>query len=431
MHRRSFCAGVAAAALLVDTPAFAAAAKPAVHVAPGLEASNPRLGEHDGATRFVIDLSDSVEAHVEAVQNPPRLLIDLPAGSLQSSWLAPRGMVTGIRHGTLENGGLRLVLDLTDSGGVAASFMLPPTDTQKPRLVIDIEKAEPATFRSASLAGGDDIGELVARYSSNQAAAIPVSAVSAVPSAIVAPPPAGRSDGGRNGRGRGGSRQRLIVLDPGHGGKDPGAIGVNGLYEKTVVLAIAKRLQGLLQASGDYKVVMTRSDDTFIPLRERPAIAHRAKADLFIAIHADSVARGSARGASVYTLSDKASDRESAKLAEHENHTDAVAGIDVSAGEQDVFELLLSLSQRDTMNQSRGFATHLLGELDRDTRLLHAQYMSAGFAVLTAPDVPAVLVETGFMSSAEDAALLGTAAHQQKLAGSIKRAIDDWFGMRA
>lgn len=395
--------------------ALALLAAPAAAEGP-LVVGNARLGEHDGATRFVLDMSHAVEARVQALQDPPRLAIDLPAGSFEPPAEPPvRGLVTGLRHGALEGGGMRLVLDLARDGGVAASFVLPEQNGRAPRLVVDIEAVE-AHFRSASLS--DDIGDLVARYSAGTPA---VSAVSAAPSAIVVPPP---------GAGRRSQRQtqRVIVLDPGHGGKDPGAIGVNGAREKDIVLAVAKKLKALLEANGNYKVVLTRGDDSFIRLRDRPGVARKLKADLFMSLHADSVARGSARGASVYTLSDKASDRESAKLAEQENHSDAIAGIDIAAGEDDVFELLLSLSQRDTMNRSRGFATHLLGELGSDVKLLHSSYKSAGFAVLTAPDIPAVLVELGFMSSHEESRLLATPAHQQKLALSLKRAVDGWFG---
>jgi N-acetylmuramoyl-L-alanine amidase len=225
--------------------------------------------------------------------------------------------------------------------------------------------------------------------------------------------------------------RRIVVLDPGHGGQDPGAIGVGGVYEKDLTLALARELRQLLEATGRYKVILTRDSDEFIRLRDRVAVARHAGAELFISLHADSIANPVIRGLSIYTLSDKASDREAEMLAAKENRADAVGGIDLSRENDEVASILIDLAQRDTRNHSHRFARLVLQAAAHDVRLLPQPDRSAGLAVLTAADVPSVLVEMGYLSNAEDVAMLSQPKLRQKLIQSVVRAVDGFFGRAA
>jgi N-acetylmuramoyl-L-alanine amidase len=220
----------------------------------------------------------------------------------------------------------------------------------------------------------------------------------------------------------------VIALDPGHGGVDPGAIGYNGIHEKDITLATAREVRRQLEATGRYRVMMTREEDEFIPLRERVARAREADAQLFISLHADSIVGSQVRGLSIYTLSDKASDHEAESLAAKENRSDAIGGVDLSHENDQVATILIDLAQRDTRNHSRHFAGLVLHEVGHIQKLLPKPDRSAGFAVLTAADVPSVLIEMGYLSSPEDARLLTEAEHRERLATSLVHAIDGYFG---
>jgi N-acetylmuramoyl-L-alanine amidase len=223
------------------------------------------------------------------------------------------------------------------------------------------------------------------------------------------------------------ARIRTIVVDPGHGGADPGTVGARGTAEKHVVLALARELRAVLEATGRYKVVLTRQRDLFVRLRHRVARARDADAELFVSLHADSMANRSVRGASVYTLSERASDREAALLAEKENKADLIAGVDLTGESSEVTNILIDLAQRETMNQSARFGMLLIKELKREVRLLRNTHRFAGFAVLKAPDVPSVLIEAGFLSNRRDETALGQKAYRLKLAQATTRAIDAYF----
>lgn len=219
----------------------------------------------------------------------------------------------------------------------------------------------------------------------------------------------------------------MIVLDPGHGGQDPGAIGTGNVYEKDLTLAMAREMRQLLESTGRYKVILTRDDDSFVRLRDRVAEARHAGAELFVSLHADSIANPQVRGMSIYTLSDKASDREAEMLAAKENRADAIGGIDLSHENDEVASILIDLAQRDTRNHSRRFARLVLHESGREIKLLPQPDRSAGFAVLTAADVPSVLIEMGYLSSAQDVAMLSQPRQRLKLAQALVRAIDGFF----
>ena len=228
-------------------------------------------------------------------------------------------------------------------------------------------------------------------------------------------------------------RPKLIALDPGHGGRDPGALGVRGTQEKAVVWAIAGELRQQLMAAGRYRVMLTRSGDSYVPLRERVARAQAVKADLFLSIHADSHPDPGVRGASVYTLSEEASDREAAALAARENRADkVVSGVSLASQSDTVARALVAMSQRGTVNDSCRLAdTIVLTFGQNGVRLLPRTHRTAGFAVLTSPDIPAALVELGYLSNVQDEKLLTVRQHQLSLARALRASIDAHFAAGA
>ena len=220
-------------------------------------------------------------------------------------------------------------------------------------------------------------------------------------------------------------RPRLIALDPGHGGIDPGALGVTGVQEKSVVITVARELQAQLQAGGRYRVMLTRAADTYVALRERVAKAEQVKADLFLSIHADSHPDREVRGASIYTLSEEASDREAAALAQRENAGPINAP---PGGGPTVTRTLVAMAQRGTGNESRKFADTVVTTFAKSgVRLLPRTHREAGFAVLTSPDIPAALVELGYLSNPQDSKLLTVRQHQMALARALRASIDAHF----
>lgn len=221
----------------------------------------------------------------------------------------------------------------------------------------------------------------------------------------------------------------VVVIDAGHGGVDPGTIGPGGTREKDVVLEIAKILQSRLQKTGRYDVKLTRSDDRFIMLRKRIEIARRHNASIFISLHADSAPAKHARGLSVYTVSEQASDKEAEALAARENKADVIGGMDLSREREDVAGILISLAQRETMNRSATLADVLVDALEDEVTMLPNSHRFAGFAVLKAPDVPSVLIETGFLSNPKDEKLLKTKSYREKLTRGIVLGIDAYFDL--
>lgn len=225
-------------------------------------------------------------------------------------------------------------------------------------------------------------------------------------------------------------KPKLIFIDPGHGGRDPGALGVRGTQEKTVVMAIARELQKELLAGNSYRVLLTRASDNYVALRERVARAQEAKADLFLSLHADSCADSYVRGASVYTLSEDASDREAAALAARENRADTlVSGMRLADQPDNVARTLVAMSQRGTVNDSRRLAETIVQTFGKNgVRLLPRTHRQAGFAVLTSPDIPAALIELGYLSNVQDEKLLTVRQHQAALARALRASVDAHFG---
>jgi N-acetylmuramoyl-L-alanine amidase len=222
-------------------------------------------------------------------------------------------------------------------------------------------------------------------------------------------------------------RVPAVVIDPGHGGVDPGAISPSGVYEKDIVLPTAWEFARLLAMRRNFRVVLTRSIDEFLPLRERVARARAWRADLFLSIHADALPDTDKRGLSVFTLSAQASDREAAAFAISENRADLIGGVNLSRQPRDVGQILLDLTRRQTSNLSVALARNLVSELGREVVLLDRPQRSADFAVLTAPDIPSALVEIGCLSNPTEERLLQQRAYQQKLARGLARAVEVYF----
>lgn len=220
---------------------------------------------------------------------------------------------------------------------------------------------------------------------------------------------------------------RIIVLDPGHGGVDPGAIGNGGTYEKDVTLPMAFQVARALEETKRYKVHLTRTDDEFVALHERVARARADNADLFLSIHADALPDEELRGATVFTLSEQASDAEAAAIAASENKADLVAGIDLSRHSPEVSDILFDLARRQTNNLSIRLARELVMELGQRVPMLNNSHRSAGFAVLKAPDVPSALVEVGCISNRQEERALQMASFQRTIAGGLVHAVNDYF----
>jgi N-acetylmuramoyl-L-alanine amidase len=222
-------------------------------------------------------------------------------------------------------------------------------------------------------------------------------------------------------------RVPIIVIDPGHGGIDPGCIGYSGTYEKEISFSTAREIAQLLESTKRYRIVLTREEDEFVPLQQRVERARAANGDLFISVHADAIPDRSVRGASVFTLSEQASDAAAAALAQRENKADLVAGVNLGAQSREVSDILLDLARRQTNNLSIGLARELVAKLGSEITMLENSHRSAGFAVLKAPDIPSALVELGCLSNREEDKLLRAPAYRRKLAAGIVQSVEAYY----
>lgn len=371
-------------------------------------ARHVRIGRHGDVTRFVLEMSHDVGFRVFTLADPPRAVIDLPEvdwGLSRDSLPAATGSVQSMRFGLFSRGVSRVVLDLTGPAAIDKAFVLPPQSGFPVRLVLDLRRTSDAAFR----AGAGKITEVGQRA--------PFQPGDARPDRQPVPEPAPRRNG----------EKPLIVLDAGHGGIDPGAIGVGGIYEKNVTLAMARELRDMLIATGRYRVSLTRDRDVYLRLRERVAHVRKVGGDLFISLHADSIKSPSVRGLSVYTLSETASDKEAALLAEKENKADIIAGVDLSDEAPEVTDILIDLAQREAMNLSAQYAALLIEDVGQKVQLLRNTHRFAGFAVLKAPDVPSVLLEMGYLSNDYEARLLQQRSYRAKLARAVISSADRYF----
>lgn len=397
-----------------------------------------RFGAHPDKQRAVIELSAPTDFRAFVMGTPDRLVLDLD----RFAWNNPpitRGKgvnINDVRYGDLGNGKGRLVFQTDKPVMVQSAFFLPKGSGQPDRLVVDFKPVEGSSTALPVATGQQMIGNMPNDTESNiQIASTRAFSVPLPPrkGTVQAPESNGgdySSSGSASGSPSGPRRQDkpLIIIDAGHGGPDSGAIGANGMYEKTIVLAVAHELRRQLEDSGRYRVKMTRETDIFIPLRGRVNIARKHKGDLFISLHADSIRDSTVTGASVYTLSDKASDKETEKLAERENKADLIAGIDLSDQEDDVAGILINLAARDTMNQSKFLANTVVRKMDNNgIKTLESAHRSAGFAVLKAMDIPSILIEMGYLTNRSEVERLSSPQHRQKIAGTIKQAVDSYF----
>lgn len=374
--------------------------------ASALTIEDVRFGHYPDKIRLVIDLDQNTEFRSFVLPEPYRMVIDLPAFSWNTNTVQDQNKagITAVRHGNLKPGISRIVFDLNRPVAIHKAFTLPAASGKPPRLVIDFANTSASGFASAQ---------------KNIQGTLNVNNIHQVSAA--APPPRPQAAPKTN-------QKPLIIIDPGHGGVDPGALGPNGIHEKKVVLALGLELKKQLEASGRYRVKMTRHDDTFVKLSNRVRYARKHEGDLFISIHADSLENHNVSGASFYTLSEKASDAQAAKLAARENKSDLIAGIELEVEDEAVMDILIDLARRNTQNQSKYFANILVGNFKNSgLKLLKSSNRHANFAVLKAPDIPSVLVETGFMSNRAEAKKLSTKTHRAKIAKSLKKGIDAYF----
>ena len=385
-------------------------------------ASDARLAGDAKQTRFVLDLDKPIQFRAFALADPYRVVLDLPQVSFKlgaGTGVAGRGLVKAFRYGLVMPGGSRIVFDLTGPAKIAKSYVLEAANGQPPRLVLEFEEVDRTAF--VQLLPPENRPEL--RPAIAEANAAVANAAVARPDAPAAPKPApGPPD-----------PRPVVVIDPGHGGVDNGTqAGGGDIMEKNLVLSFGLALRDRIEKSGKYRVVMTRTDDTFIPLGDRVKIARSESAALFVSIHADALKRGEgdAQGATIYTLSDKATDSEAERLADAENKSDAIGGVSLADEPTEVADILIDLVQRETKTFSNRFARVLMGEMKSTVRMHKHPLKSAGFRVLKAPDVPSVLVELGYVSNKGDLEHLVSENWRNRTVGSMAQAIDAFLAKR-
>jgi N-acetylmuramoyl-L-alanine amidase len=363
-------------------------------------ATDVRLGGDGTQTRFVMDLDRKIDLRVFTLADPYRVVLDTPQVTFQLPPQAGengRGLIKAFRFGLVMPGGSRMVFDLTKPVRVDKAFVMDAAPGVPARLVLELVATDRENFLRDMATE-----EKFARGEATPATARPPLSSDPRP---------------------------LIVLDPGHGGIDTGTRAPNGECEKDIVLDFANRLRERIEKSGKYRVLMTRTDDTFVPLADRVRIARQAGAALFVSIHADFLPRkeGDAEGATVYTLSDTPSDPQAARVAEEENQADVIAGVNLKDEPDDVAGILLDLAQRETKTFSVQFAQKLVSDMKATTRLHKDPIRSAGFRVLRAPDVPSVLIELGYVSNKRDLQSLDSDGWRDRTADSITSAVNGYF----
>lgn len=368
------------------------------------EITGLRIGQGGSSVRVVFDATSEFNYNAFLLENPKRLVIDVSGAEVPKSLEKTKdknNLMGQVRVGRLDDSRSRIVFDLQKPVIIKKAFMLAPQSTFKWRLAVDISVASEREFSSK-------VGQSRAFSNSTKS-----SETKSEPAVI--------ADNKQT------NVKKIIVIDAGHGGHDPGAIGYSGVYEKTITLATAKELKRQLDRVGKYKVFLTRSTDIFIPLRQRVQIARKHNADLFLSIHADSAVNRKATGLSVYTLSETASDKEAAALAERENKADVISGLNMVEQSKEVSDVLISLAQRETRNRSSEFARCIEIEMRKSVKLISDTHRFAGFAVLKAPDVPSVLLEMGYLSNKNEEKLLRQESYRRKIATSTVNAINRYF----
>ncbi len=363
--------------------------------------------------RIVIRFDEAVgDAASRVLTGPRQIAVDV-SGATPGREVAARGLVTGVTQMRSGRSGMRMVFDLAEPAIVTDGGF----DSDGRELTLALRTVDYDQFAEAGIAGPLNF------FPFNFGAA-------SRPKYKVSVPVPPKARGMKLPRVQGDDTRPLVVIDAGHGGVDPGAIGPNGLREKDVTLKVAKAIRDELLASGRVRVALTRNDDRYLILRERYGVARRLKGDLFISIHCDSTGSENATGATAYTLSEVASDKEAARLAARENKADVISGVNLGEAPADVSSILIDLTQRETMNASATFA-RLLGREARPLMPLKANFhRMASLMVLKAPDMPSILFETGYISNPQDAAFLDSEGGRHRIAESVTRAVEVHFARR-
>jgi len=357
-------------------------------------ATDARLEQSGESVRLTMTLSAMVDVEAWVQASPDRVIVEMPSTNFQIQGNARKtaGFVSAYRYGLFTADKARIIIDLSQPATIARTEVKPVRGGFG-ELTIELKKAVRADFQAEA-----------AKAKKPQ---------ETPPSVAPAKPP--------------GETRRIVVIDPGHGGIDPGTM-VASISEKAVVLAFGKALKEQLEASGRYRVVLTRDDDRFVSLSDRVQTGRNEQADLFISIHADSLMQAQdVRGATVYTRSERATDAEAAKLAAKENEADAAAGLETREEVQDVAGILMDLARRETRTFTGVFARNLVEKLGGSIKMHKIPLRSARFWVLSAPDVPSVLIELGYMSSPKDAELLNSPEWRGKAVTAVSAAVDDYF----
>ncbi|MGE4313237.1 MAG: N-acetylmuramoyl-L-alanine amidase [Pseudobdellovibrionaceae bacterium] len=407
-----------------------------------------RYGPHPDKDRLVLDFDTQTNLSLSA--SGDKITLTMPGGVVPSdlSRYQNLGPIRNVTSERMNDGKWRLNMQLSSARTIAKTFWTQPSAGMPMRFVIDLNKGGDAPVQRGAPPGFlqapsdmQSLDQMVRQASAtSDAAVMPRESIyggnapyplrkplggemaSVAPSASPAAAPTPAQPTQLSGW------KPLIVIDAGHGGKDPGARAHDGTQEKHIVLSLAHELARELEATGRYRTHLTRSGDSFIKLRERVNIARREKGDLFISIHADSVSDPHTQGASVYTLSDKASDEQTARLAARENKADAIAGVDLSHEDKDVQNILIDLVTRDTTNQSKFFANLVVSGLENQrVATLQRPHRHAGFAVLKAPDIPAVLIESGFVSNPDEVRKLTSQSYREQFSRGLVSAVDTYF----
>jgi len=438
-HGRALVPGLSLALLLlfVLLPLLV----PAPAIAQPAELAAVRFGHQGRFTRIVLELDRQVPIELRLEREPARLLVELPELRLrlrEDPLGRPRGLATTLRPIATGPSGSRVTVELAGPAELVARFWIPPGQHSAAfRFVIDLEPEGASRPPGVAAARPEPDPPLPRPRPPGLAGDRPTTgtpALSPAPPAATPPPVAAAATGDKaaapaaaappsNGLAHPPGRI-VVAIDPGHGGSDPGTIGVDGIKEKDLVLAMGLELAQALEATGRYGVVLTRRTDEGLALRERIKVARDGGAQLFLSLHADSLADPTVAGASVYTLSETASDEEAAALAAKENKADILSGTDLSRHDPIVASILIDLAQRDTLNKSITFAQLLSEELRKVTPLLRNYRRYGGFAVLKSPETPSVLIELGYLSNPEEAKRLADPRHRRRLAQAIVTAID-------
>ncbi|MEO0413016.1 MAG: N-acetylmuramoyl-L-alanine amidase [Pseudomonadota bacterium] len=374
----------------------------AVSQAQSVRIDKARIGVQNKSTlRFVLESSARLKPTVSYLKDPNRIVIDLPPVTFALGPGITEGtrFIESYRYGAFSNSVSRLVIDLKKPARVKRDFSIKPSKKNPAhRYVFDIALTSDARFAKEVARTAQQLAD------PNRNSVEPVLSAAA-----------------RNGD------KPVIAIDAGHGGNDPGTMGVNGKAEKKIALSVARQLYASLKATGQFTPIMTRNRDIYVDLRRRVEIARTNEADLMLSLHADSIGNKTLKGGTIYTLSEKASDEEAATLAAKENKADIIAGIDLDMENPFVRDILITLAQRESKNFSVKFANVLIDEMGGRRLIPKRPHRYAGFVVLKAPDVPSVLVEMGYLSNAQDAARLSSKQGQADIVRALTEAIETYF----